>query len=74
VSKEEYEQFTISYIKEKEGGFSGHCIEAPGAISEGETLEELIENMKDAIILVLKARRKKSEAGRKELIIKVPTR
>ena len=44
-------QFTIRYQYEEEGGFSGQCLELPGAISQGETIEELIENMKDAIKL-----------------------
>ena len=32
--------FTIRYNEEEEGGFSGQCLEIPGAISQGETLEE----------------------------------
>jgi hypothetical protein len=39
------QKFTIYYRKEKEGGFSGRCIELPAAISQGETLEELKKNM-----------------------------
>jgi hypothetical protein len=31
--------------KAPEGGYSGQCVELPGAISEGETLEELKKNM-----------------------------
>jgi predicted RNase H-like HicB family nuclease len=46
--------FTIRVIEEKEdGGFSGQCVELPAAISQGETLEELRHNMKEAIELVL---------------------
>jgi predicted RNase H-like HicB family nuclease len=48
-------QFTIRYQSEEEGGFSGQCLELPGAISQGETIEELIENMKDAINLILQS-------------------
>jgi predicted RNase H-like HicB family nuclease len=45
--------FTIAINKEEEGGYSGQCLELPGAISQGETLEELKTNMTDAINLVL---------------------
>ena len=48
-------QFTIRYLSEEEGGFSGQCLELPGAISQGETIEELVENMKDAISLILQS-------------------
>ena len=39
-------EYTIEVRKEEEGGYSGRCIELPGAISQGETLEELEENIK----------------------------
>ena len=29
------------FKKAEEGGFTGKCLELPGAISEGETMEEL---------------------------------
>lgn len=46
-------KFTVIVNKEKEGGYSGQCLELPGAISEGETLKDLKTNMTDAINLVL---------------------
>lgn len=45
--------YTILVEKEDEGGFSGSCLELPAAISQGETIEELEKNMKEAIDLVL---------------------
>jgi len=39
--------------RETEGGFSGRCLELPGAISQGETLRELEVNITDAIQLML---------------------
>ncbi|HYA84270.1 MAG TPA: type II toxin-antitoxin system HicB family antitoxin [Candidatus Bathyarchaeia archaeon] len=45
--------YTIVYTEEAEGGFSGRCLELPGAISQGETLEELKVNITDAIQLML---------------------
>jgi predicted RNase H-like HicB family nuclease len=46
-------KFTVLVREEAEGGYSGQCIELPAAISQGDTLEELKENMVDAISLVL---------------------
>jgi predicted RNase H-like HicB family nuclease len=39
------------------GGYVAFCNELPGAISEGDTLEEARENLRDAIYLLLEARR-----------------
>jgi predicted RNase H-like HicB family nuclease len=46
-------KYTVVYTEETEGGFSGRCLELPGAICQGETLEELKLNMTDAIQLML---------------------
>jgi predicted RNase H-like HicB family nuclease len=46
-------KYTVVYTEEIEGGFSGRCLELPGAISQGETLEELQANITDAIQLML---------------------
>ena len=46
-------QFTILYEPQDEDGFTGQCLELPAAISQGETIEELKFNMKEAIDLVL---------------------
>ena len=40
-------------LNETEGGFSGSCLELPGAIRQGETLDELKVNITDAIQLML---------------------
>ena len=39
-------------IVESDEGYSGQCVELPGAISEGDTTEALMKNMKEAIGLV----------------------
>jgi predicted RNase H-like HicB family nuclease len=50
----ENREFIIIVEEEPKGrGFSGQCKELPNAISQGKTLEELEENIKDAIQLVL---------------------
>jgi predicted RNase H-like HicB family nuclease len=64
-------KFTVYYNEEEEGGFSGYCAELPGAISQGETLEELEENMIDAIQLILESMRAESDA-KKKMVIEVP--
>lgn len=45
--------YTVLVEPEDEGGFSGQCLELPSAISQGETMDELEKNMKEAIDLVL---------------------
>ena len=50
------------------GGYVAYTEELPGAISEGDTLEEARENLRDAIELLLQANRElasKSHRGKK---------
>lgn len=47
--------YRVIVVQEEDGGYSGRCIEYPGAISQGETMAELKKNMKDAISLVQKS-------------------
>jgi predicted RNase H-like HicB family nuclease len=58
-------KFTIYYQEEEEGGFSGQCAELPAAISQGETLKELEENMKDAIQMVVESITAEAEEKKK---------
>lgn len=46
-------KYTIILEKEEEGGYSAQCLELPGAVSQGETKEEALRNIKEAIALVL---------------------
>jgi predicted RNase H-like HicB family nuclease len=48
-------------FQEVAGGYMGFVEELPGAITQGETLEETRENLKEAIELVLEANRELSE-------------
>jgi len=56
-------------VPESEGdGYVAYTEELPGAISEGETLEEARKNLRDAIELLLQANRElasKSHRGKK---------
>lgn len=47
-------------------GYIGFVEELPGANTQGETLEEARENLKEAIELVLEANRVLAEEGLKE--------
>jgi len=40
-----------------EGGFWATCLEVPGANGQGETKEECLENLKEAIQLLLETER-----------------
>jgi predicted RNase H-like HicB family nuclease len=43
------------------GGYTAYAEELPGAISEGEALEEARENLRDAIEILLEANRELAE-------------
>jgi len=42
-----------------DGGFVVECLEIPGCVSEGETEEEAMANIREAIELCLEVRREK---------------
>ena len=47
-------EYTIIIEKNPESGwYVGQCMQLPEALSQGETLAELMDNMKDAIELVV---------------------
>jgi predicted RNase H-like HicB family nuclease len=45
-------QFTLEFW-EDEGWFVGRLVEVPGVFSQGETLEELKENIRDAYRMMI---------------------
>ena len=55
-------KYTIILEKEEEGGYSAQCLELPGAISQGETKEEALRNIKEAIELVLEVVKEEAKA------------
>ncbi|HEX9846761.1 MAG TPA: type II toxin-antitoxin system HicB family antitoxin [Candidatus Nitrosotenuis sp.] len=64
----QYKQlFTVKVIATDEG-FIGKCLELPGAISEGNTLEELKKNMTEAIKLILEEINESSKNDYKMII------
>lgn len=48
-------KLTIVLEPQEEGGFTAYVPSLPGCISEGETKEEAIKNIKEAIGLYLEA-------------------
>lgn len=47
--------FTAVFVEDPQGGYSAYVEELPGANSQGETLDEAKENLKEAIQLVLES-------------------
>ena len=52
-------KYTIYIETNEDGWLTGQCEQLPQAISQGENLDDLMENMKDAIELVLTYQREK---------------
>jgi predicted RNase H-like HicB family nuclease len=63
----DFRKFTIYVKKEEEGGYSGKCLELPAAISQGETIDELKNNMVEAIQLVIE--HMKAKVNKKDSLI-----
>ena len=52
---------TAIYEEAEEGGYIAYVAELPGANTQGETLEEVRENLNEAIQLILNANRDEFE-------------
>lgn len=50
-------KLTAAFIPAPEGGYTAFVEEIPGAISEGETLDEARENLTDALRMILECNR-----------------
>jgi len=46
-------QVTVRLEEAEEGGYTARGLELPAAISEGDTKEEALENVRETILLVL---------------------
>ncbi len=55
---------TAVFEEAEEGGYIGYVAELPGANTQGETLEEVRENLCEAIQLILNANREEFERKR----------
>lgn len=54
-------KFTAIYEKAEEGGYVGYVAELPGANTQGETMEEVRENLKEAVSLLLECYREEAK-------------
>jgi predicted RNase H-like HicB family nuclease len=52
---------TAIFEEAEEGGFIGYVAELPGANTQGETLEEVRQNLNEAIELILNSNREEFE-------------
>ena len=55
-------QFTVKLEESDEGGYTVQCLELPAAISEGGTKVEALENIKEAIQLVLEVTQEQAQS------------
>jgi len=55
-------KFHISLQKEPQDGYVVRCLELPGAMSQGETEEEALANIRDAILTILDMMREQGQA------------
>lgn len=55
------EKFTAIYEDGENGWIVATCPEVPGAITQGRTIEEARENLKDAIHMMLEVMREDAE-------------
>ena len=51
-------EYTAIIEKTADGWYIAQCEEVPGALTQGKTLHEVRENLKEAILLVLEAEKR----------------
>ena len=49
-------KFTVVLSPEADGGYSVVCPALPGCVSQGDSLDEALENIREAILLCLEVR------------------
>jgi len=64
-------EYTAIIEKTEDGWYLAHCAEIPNAHTQGQTIEEAQENLKDAIELILDCEREVAmrKAGRKNVFL-----
>ena len=64
--------FTVVYTPIEDGWCMAQVLELPEAVSQGETLEEARENIREAVGLLLEVRREEAEkefGGRDDVVL-----
>ena len=64
--KKKVYQFTAIFEKNKDGGYTVTVPSLPGCISEGDTFDEALKNIKEAITLYLEVMKKDKEKIKEE--------
>jgi predicted RNase H-like HicB family nuclease len=64
--KKKIYQFTAIFEKNKDGGYTVTVPSLPGCISEGDTFDEALKNIKEAIVLYLEVMKKDKEKIKEE--------
>jgi len=61
--KMEYKNLSLTavFVEEPEGGYSAFIEEIPGVNTQGETIDEARENLKDALAMILEANKALAE-------------
>ena len=59
--------FTAIFEQDEDGWWVAQCEEVPGAITQGQTLEEARENLKEAIQLALEVQREMTHEERTQM-------
>jgi len=54
-------EYTAIIKKTKSGKYIAQCEQIPGALTQGDTYEEVMENIKDAIELMLETEKKETQ-------------
>jgi predicted RNase H-like HicB family nuclease len=54
-------KFHVTLQEEPRGGYVVRCVELPGALSQGETKDEALANIKEAILTILDMMREHGE-------------
>ena len=56
-------KFTVILSPEADGGYSVVCPAVPGCVSQGDSLDEALDNIREAILLCLEVRKEDSLAA-----------
>ena len=54
-------EYTAIIKKAKSGKYIAQCEQLPAALTQGDTIEEAMENLKDAIELVIETEKKETQ-------------
>ncbi len=64
-------RYTVVLEPQEDGGFTIQCVEIPGAISQGDTRQEALDNIKEAIELVLEVQNEELQKKTKAIKLEI---